>query len=139
MSTGHRIDFPAWSAWSSTTGFSRSVQAIMGGGRAISSSSINDYVEYPVALVAGTWDFNLTHSKGTNRGIYTVAVDGSTIGTIDGYRSLGGLANQLDTISGWSIAEDGVYPVRLTMASKNGGSSAYYGIMQWLSFVRTGA
>lgn len=98
----------------------------------------NDEIYWDVGLSGGTWDFQLIHNTGPNRGIYTVSIDGSSIGTIDGYTAsgIGAAKFTKSQITGVSITA-GKRRIKLKMATKNGSSSAYFGTIQVLSFRRT--
>jgi hypothetical protein len=102
-----------------------------------SSSAQNDWIEFWMSLKAGTWDFELLHHKDNNRGIYTVSLDGVTLGTIDGYAGSTTL-NQRDSLSGIAVPRSGMHRLRMTMASKNASSSLYYCIMDSVRMMRTG-
>ncbi len=105
------------------------------GGDMETSGAQNDEIYWDIGISGGTWDFTLLHYKGTNRGIYTVSIDGSSIGTIDGYNG-SALRNSLDTLTGISIA-DGKRRLKLKMATKNGSSGGYFGTAQAWQFRRT--
>lgn len=96
----------------------------------------NAEVSWEVSLSAGTWTFQLAHVLNANRGIYTVQIDGVTVGTIDGYTASGAPVT-FSNITGISVASGGVHTVRLLMATKNASSSAYYGTPSFLAFTRT--
>jgi hypothetical protein len=125
------------SAPSATTGFTANVDlSSQFGDYRISTSAQNDTITWPVTLDAGTYTLTLIHSKGTSRGIYTIKIDGSSVGTIDGYN--GSTTNNVTDLA--SIAVTGGYhTVEFLMATKNGSSSAYYGIINGFSLTRTGA
>lgn len=96
----------------------------------------NEYIEYPVYLISGTYSFYLLHCKDTNRGIYTFALDGSSIGTIDGYNGSTS-RNQTGSITGVSVASSGLKTLRVTMATKNASSSAYQATIQLITIIKT--
>jgi hypothetical protein len=83
----------------------------------------------------GTWTIQLLHFKGSNRGIYTVEIDGSSVGTIDGYTA-GSTANVRDQITGVSIAS-GKRTISLKMLTKNTLSSNWFGTFSGLTLLRT--
>lgn len=95
-----------------------------------SSGAQNAEVGYDVYLQAGTCTLSLTHSKGTNRGIYTAQLDGITVGTIDGYAA--STTNGLDTTS-FTVATTGLHRIKLKMLTKNASSSSYFGIITSIS------
>jgi hypothetical protein len=100
-----------------------------------SSGAQNDEIYWDLGISGGTWDLTMLHYKGPNRGIYTVSIDGSSIGTIDGYAA-GTTRNQFDTITGASITA-GKRRLKLKMATKNGSSSSYFGTMTAIQMRRT--
>lgn len=100
-----------------------------------STSAQNAYVEWQVALSAGTWSVFLNHYKGSDRGIYTVAIAGSTAGTIDGYNASS--TSAVGSITGISVAATGVQAIRFTMATKNASSSSYFGAIFGVQLLRT--
>lgn len=95
----------------------------------------NDSISYDLALAAGTWTFTLVHGKGTTRGIYTVQIDGVTIGTIDGYAAAA--ADAISTITGVAVATPGLKRVTLLMATKNPSSTNYAGVPTAMSLGKT--
>jgi hypothetical protein len=125
---------PNSGTWTSTIAGAGSY--MMGGFR-FGASTINNESTWTVPLQAGTYTFGLVHRKDTNRGIYTVSLDGSTIATIDGYNATG-LETFTET-TGVTIATDGSHSLRFLMASKNASSSAYFGAIEGFFFARTGA
>ena len=103
-----------------------------------STAAQNDYVEWDTApLLGGTWSLRFAHISGSNRGIYTVSIDGTSIGTVDGYNSTN-VYNIFSTIAGITLT-DGRHKVRFTMATKNASSSAYKASFSTWSLLRTGA
>lgn len=106
------------------------------GGTMNSASNQNDEVSFDVVLAAGTWTFQLLHLANTDAGIYTVQLDGVTVGTIDGYvASI--TKNVISVVSGISVATTGKKRLKLKMATKNGSSSSYKGRIQKIEFQRT--
>lgn len=120
-----------------TTGFTPSVDATAAmGGYSISTSTVNDAISWPFTSDAGTYSITLQHSKGNNRGIYTVKIDGSSVGTIDGYNAAS--THNVSVLTGIAITA-GVHTIEFVMATKNGSSGAYYGLIEGVSLTRTGA
>lgn len=91
-----------------------------------SSGAQNDAITYDVVTSAGTFTVDLFHLTGANRGIYTIAFDGVTKGTVDGYTASSGSA--VSTLTG-IVLTAGAHTLRLTMATQNASSSGYYGTM----------
>ncbi len=114
------------------------VEGVVSYGDVTSSGAQNDEIQYGgIALPAGVYGFELTHMMQNARGIYTVYLDSTSIGTIDGYINTNkGAPNVISAIRGISVA-GGTYTVKLKMATKNGDSTYYYGVIQHLRFVRT--
>jgi hypothetical protein len=90
--------------------------------------------DYP----AGTWTLKLLYTASNGGGIFTVSVDGSSIGTIDSYNG-STTYNNVGTIAGWTVATAGVYALNLKMATKHASSSSYFGFVQAIAAYRTGA
>ncbi|KKT92569.1 MAG: hypothetical protein A3E37_00980 [Candidatus Andersenbacteria bacterium RIFCSPHIGHO2_12_FULL_46_9] len=101
-----------------------------------SSGAQNAYVEWRVNLQPGTWTVSIMAKKANNMGTMTVALDGTSLGTIDWYAA-SDAANQVASITGVSVTEGGTKLLRLTMADKNGSSSNYVGRVQSLKLLRT--
>lgn len=106
------------------------------GGRVTSGGVQNSRRQHKIPLAVGTYTFDLFHDTGANRGIYTLKVDGVAVGTIDGYAASGANAVH-STITGISIAGNGVHLVELIMATKNASSTGYVGSIAALGLTRT--
>ena len=106
------------------------------GGTILSSGAQNEYVEWDISVVPGTYELTLLHTEANNRGIYTVAIDGAAVGTIDGYAV--SVASVFDRISSIAVATAGLVPIRFTMATRNGSSSNFYGSISGFTLTRTG-
>ena len=138
------IDIPSWpSPVAQTNWNTRSIGPTGGGAEILFNSAVsssgaqNDEIGWDVVLAAGTWDFELIHHKNTDRGIYTVYLDSTNIGTIDGYLFIGYVGNQIGSITGITVATSAKYRLKLKMATKNGGSSNYYGDISHIRLIRT--
>jgi microcystin-dependent protein len=89
-----------------------------------STGAQNAYMEWKVPLSAGTWTFAMNYYNGSDRGIYTLTIDGGgSLGTIDGYFASSNGA--YSTIAGIAVTSNTNALVRLTMATKNASSSSY--------------
>lgn len=88
-------------------------------------------------LLSGTWAFSLLHTAGSNRGIYTVTLDGATIATVDGYAASDTTTRSL--VTGISVPTDGAKTLRIATSTKNPSSSSYRGVISALSLQRTGS
>lgn len=134
-----RIDICPWGAQEHLSGsWSINAESGLGTGRIISNGAQNASVGWKVALRAGTWTIGLISYFGGERGIATVTLDATTVGTIDTYNA-GGAANSYGSLSGITVGADGVYLVKFTMATKNASSSNYYFSPQHIVLQRTGA
>lgn len=100
-----------------------------------SSSAQNDAVSWDVGLSAGTWKATLHTRKSSNVGIYTLKVDGSSVGTLDGYAAAA--AYGVLSLAGIAIASSGQHTLQILMATKNGSSSNYVGELFWINLRRT--
>ena len=106
------------------------------GGVVASAGTQNEYAEWSASVVPGTYTFSILHDVDNNRGIYTVAIDGTDVGTIDGYAAAAAAAH--DTIASITLTQAGVVPIRLTMATRNGSSSNFFGSISGITLTRTG-
>lgn len=98
----------------------------------------NDYVEYDVALSAGTYTFDLFHEKAADYGIVTVAINGTSVGTIDTY-SASFAPTTIGSITAITVAASGRQTVRLTVSSKNASSTNFGIVFNGFAMTRTGA
>jgi hypothetical protein len=96
----------------------------------------NRYISWPVVLSAGTWTFQMFHHQAYNRGIYSIQLDDSEKGTIDGYNSTE-IFNVVNTITGITISTTKKYILKIKMTSKNPSSSGYYGVISGIRLLRT--
>ena len=83
----------------------------------------NDYLEYKVYLVPGTYTLMLVHHKNTSGGIVDIQLDGASIGSIDFYASL--TWNVRTEITDIVITEAGLKTLKFLMSTKNASSSSY--------------
>jgi len=101
----------------------------------ISDGTQNDAITFDFACNAGTYQLDFYHLPFNNRGIYTIKIDGSTVGTVDGYA--GSLIPVFGTITGISIASAGQHTLTIVMATKNASSSGYTGMMDHAVLTQT--
>ena len=94
-------------------------------------------ISFNLLLDAGTWTFGTITLNSGNAGIFAVALDGVTFGTIDCYNSPG-LDGVYTTFTGVAVTA-GNHVLSLTCTSKNGSSSGYSGYLHKVVGVRTGA
>lgn len=101
-----------------------------------SSGAQNDLIGWDVVLAAGTWALEITMSSDVGRGIYTVKLDATTAGTIDGYNATT-LNPTRRSLTGITVGTTAKYRLTLTMATKNASASAYFGIIYAVRLMRT--
>lgn len=82
-----------------------------------------DAASFPFACVAGTYSLQEVLVKASDQGIQTWSVDGTTVGTVDGYAVASGW--QGGNVNGIVIAASGNHTLTMTMASKNASSSGF--------------
>lgn len=95
----------------------------------------NDEIYWYVALSKGTWTFQVYYYRDTNRGIATVSIDDTTVGTVDMYGA--SQRNTSGTIASISITRTGVHKLKIAMATKNGSSSGYRSDLSVIRMIRT--
>jgi hypothetical protein len=100
-----------------------------------SSQAQNDSISWPVFLQPGTYSFLVMYVKGTNYGIQTWTLGGTTIATIDGYNATPAYEN-LSTTS-ITVSTSGLQNLVLNLATKNGSSSAYASQTSRIVLIRT--
>jgi hypothetical protein len=132
-----QIPIAFWATPKATTGGAWAAQ----GGAGIlpvymqSSGAQNDSATYDFACDAGTYTLDFYHFAGSSRGIYTLAIDGVTVGTtIDGYNS--STTTTISTITG-IVLTAGQHTFKMTMATKNASSSNYYAVAVSAVLTRT--
>jgi hypothetical protein len=79
---------------------------------------------WKVALAAGTYVLDLIYVAWPDAGIMSWAVDGSAIGTVDGYDAVGAF-NRTATLPGFVVTTAAVKTLAVTMATKNAASPEY--------------
>jgi hypothetical protein len=98
-----------------------------------SSSAQNDETVWNLLLAAGTWNLELLHKKGSDRGIYNIALDGNLVGTING-ANIATQQNIRDSIA-FTVPNTGLHLLRLRMATTSAGN--YKGSISGLTLRRT--
>lgn len=96
----------------------------------------NDEIGWDVQLTEGTWNLTVIYYKSTDRGIQTWKLDGTTLGTIDGYAASESW-NNVTQITGFTVSTSGIYTLKCVMATKNASSSNYYYSLQVINLMRT--
>jgi hypothetical protein len=94
-----------------------------------------DFWRTYINLVAGTYTFRLIYATSADRGIATIVLNGTSIGTLDTYSASSTIT--IGEITAISVATSGVFKVELQVNTKNGSSSNYYLLWTSASFVRT--
>jgi hypothetical protein len=95
-------------------------------------------INFDVVLSSGIWTFELMHVQSPTKGIYTVQLDGVTVGTIDGYSAnTNGDWGIRSVVTGISVATTGKKRLKLLMATQNASSSGYSGQIVHIQLRRT--
>lgn len=102
----------------------------------MSSNAQNDEITFDVVLHAGTWEIELFYIKSSDAGIFSVQLDSVEKGTIDSYAAAPAY-NQRSSITGIVISTTAEHELKLKMATKHASSSAYYGYITSIRFLRT--
>lgn len=118
--------------WSTLT---QSSTGLMGGNLA-STGAINAKVGWDVVLAVGTWTIKIIYGTGPQRGIYTVTLDGASVGTVDGY-AVSTAENVAHSFTGIDVTAQGKKRLLFQMATKNASSSSYFGNLQLVTLTRT--
>jgi hypothetical protein len=115
------------------------------GGTYNSSGTQNDEIYWDILIPTGTWVLRLIHFQASNRGIYTVSIDGTSVGslggsssTIDGYNAVT-TPNVVSEITGIAVPASSttLRRLKLKMATKNASSTLYIGSIAVLAMRRT--
>lgn len=91
-----------------------------------SSGAQNALVDLLVALPAGTCTLKFWHYRGSDRGIFTVYLDGVSQGTVDSHNAT--QDGQLSSVT-LTVATTDVHTLEFKMATKNASSSSYKGYL----------
>lgn len=100
------------------------------GGTAQSSHTTNDYFQY---TFTGT-GVNIYHASGPNRGTVQVFIDGSSVGTFDGYSADYVYRQKIYSINTLTY---GQHTVKVMINGKNASSSGYYFVFDFLETLNT--
>lgn len=138
-------DVVPWSSWdtdgSATPTRVNSSTALSMGYQSQSAATADDgdYIEWNVALAAGTYTFTVIHVKTTNCAIAAFTLDGTSMGaTLDLYAA-SPTFNNVASRTGITVASPGNHVLRMTATGKNASSTDYAMSTQWFTFTRTGA
>lgn len=131
------LQVPVWATPAAQTNWSAVAQnnLYFNATTVLSTGVQNALIAFDVLLAAGTYSLDLLHRQSTNRGIYTVTVDGTTVGTVDGYAA--SAVSTASRLTGIAVTGTGPHRVQLQMLTKNGSSSSYFGDISGLSLTRT--
>lgn len=99
------------------------------------SHATGDAFENYVYLSAGTYTLRCIGIAGASEGLGTLALDGTTIGTVDFY-AVGTAKNTVKEIAGIVVATNGLKTLRTTI-TKNGASADYYYEPTSYEFIKT--
>jgi len=91
---------------------------------------------WDVILAAGTWQVTLTYGKNTNAGIYTVVLDGVTVGTVDSYAAAQA-NNTITSIAGVAVSRTGKHRFGVKLPTRNASATANYAFLQHVQLRRT--
>ena len=135
---GYSVFIVPWAGVKAHSGFGTRTQdsSLLSGGRLDNTVGQNDYWEVDVWLDAGTYKLALIYTTLTNAGIHNITgINGSTQ-TIDAYAATAN--NVYGEVTGIAVTA-GLKTIRDTMATKNASSTGYFGYVQSLALIRTGA
>lgn len=100
----------------------------------LSDGAQGDSISFDFVCGAGTYTIELLHLAFANRGIYTIKIDNTVVGAIDGYNSA--LTPSRGLLAGVVIAA-GPHTITLTMATQNASATGYEGLVERLTLTRT--
>lgn len=135
---GYSVFILPWSGVKASGGtWARTQDAsFLSGGRWDNSGVQNEYWEVSVWLDAGTYKLVLIYTTLTNAGIHNfTGINGSTQ-TINAYAATAN--NVYGEVAGIPVTA-GLKTIRDTMATKDASSTGYFGYVQSLALIRTGA
>lgn len=98
----------------------------------------DDY-EWFLPMAAGTWTVTVIWRGDSDRGIFTVALGGSTLATGWDQYAASAASNQVTSWTGITVANDGIYELNFLNTGKNVSSTDYRLSLQTISAWRTGA
>lgn len=106
------------------------------GGWIVASGAQNAQIYWDIYLTAGTWEIAAMHSKAGDFGIMTFSLDGTSVGTIDGYNGTY-VVNQRSEITGVTVASSGKKRLAVTMATQNALATSFGMQLNHLTLRRT--
>jgi hypothetical protein len=95
----------------------------------------SSYLEWRIPVGAGTWDLAVTYVASPDAGIMTFLLDGTPIGTVDGFQDPTTF-NVQGVLHDVTVTTSGLHTLRVETSSKNAASSDYFGYLEWLRFVQ---
>jgi hypothetical protein len=102
--------------------------------RSFPDGDASSYLEWRVPIGAGTWDLSVTYATSPDAGIMTFSVDGTDVGSVDGY-SPSTSYNVDGEIPNVSIATSGLHTLRVRTDTQNAASAGFFGYLVWLRLV----
>lgn len=103
---------------------------------ALADADLGDSVSWYIEMAAGTWSIKAICFTDATSGIYSVKIDGTTVGSFDFY-SASGTFNVAMTITGVSVPSSGVKTLTLEATGKNASSADYCFRLAQISGVKT--
>lgn len=102
----------------------------------LSAGAQNNSITFDFMGSGGTYTIDIFCLTAANAGIYSISIDGAaTAATLDSYTA--GTAAAKLTATSITVTGNGTHTIKLTMATKNGSSSSYFGFLSGISLVRT--
>lgn len=126
----------AAAAVSAVTWSTKTVDTAQLGNGYLQASVQNAELNFDVVLAAGTWDIRILSLTNNLSGIYTVQLDGVTVGTIDHY-SASVVRNIWGAVNSVAVATSGKKRLKFLMATKNASSTDYRGYLTAIQLQRT--
>jgi hypothetical protein len=99
------------------------------------SGDQTSFIEWKVPIGAGTWTLNVTDITSPDAGIMTFLLDGTVIGTVDGYNA-STTFNVQQTIPNVTVTTSSLHMLRVQTDTKNALSTDYLGFLVWLRLVQ---
>jgi hypothetical protein len=95
----------------------------------------SSWIQWKLPIGAGTWDISVTYASSPDAAIMTASLDGTDVGTIDGYADPS-VFNVQGEINNVTVASSGMHTLRIRTDSKNASSSGYFGYLIWIRLVQ---
>lgn len=100
------------------------------------SAAQNDWIEFDVTLAAGTWTIALFHYCEHNQAIRSIYIDGTLVGSIDGYANPGD-HDRRDSITGVTVSTTGRHTLKVVAATRNDNCDGWLIGIQHITLRRT--